>query len=74
MANFFAYLQSLTLPRGTDLALWWIGVLGVSAILKMTDPKDVLVPLVSGLIGFIGGRTASVTTTTTQPIPPAVTK
>ena len=53
------YLKTLNLPKGTDLALWWIGVLGVSAILRMADPKDVLVPLVSGLIGFIGGRTSA---------------
>lgn len=50
------WLKSLSLPKGTDLALWWIGVLGVAAIFGMTEAKDVVLTLGGGLVGYIGGR------------------
>lgn len=55
----FDFLNKLSLPIGTDLALWWIGALGVCATLRMNDPKDVLIPIIAGLTGYIGGRISS---------------
>lgn len=56
MSKLFEWLSSFALPKGTDLALWWIGVLGVAAIFKMSDPEKVILTLGGGLVGFLGGR------------------
>jgi len=50
------WVSGLTIPKGTDLALWWIGILGLTAILVMADPKDIVVALGSGLVGYLGGQ------------------
>ena len=65
--NFWDYLNSLNLPKGTDLALWWIGALGIAAVIRMNEPKDVLIPIVAGLTGFIGGRVSSPKSEMVQP-------
>jgi|GEM_PF-4004236 len=51
------WLKSLTLPKGSDLALWWIGVIALAAAVHPIDTqsKDVVLALGSGLTGFLSG-------------------
>ncbi|MFA5378187.1 MAG: hypothetical protein WC455_20710 [Dehalococcoidia bacterium] len=50
------WLNNLALPKGTDLALWWIGTLGLTAIMVMADPKEVILTLGGGLVGYLSGQ------------------
>lgn len=54
------WLKSLELPKGSDLALWWIGVIALSAAVHPVDPasKDIVLALGSGLTGFLTGYKA----------------
>lgn len=51
------WLKSLELPKGSDLALWWIGVITLAAAVHPVDPqsKDIVLALGSGLTGFLSG-------------------
>jgi hypothetical protein len=51
------WLRNLSLPKGSDLALWLIGVIALASVLKPIDPqsKDVVLALGAGLTGFLSG-------------------
>ena len=55
----FEWLKTLELPKGSDLALWWIGVIAIAAIYKIPDPTVVVGNLASGLIGYLGGKNSA---------------
>jgi hypothetical protein len=51
------WIKNLALPKGTDLALWWIGLLSFTALVATppTTSEKIVLALGGALGGFIGG-------------------
>lgn len=53
----FEWLKTLQLPKGSDLAIWWIGLTCFVAIVThMEGAKDVVLALGGGMVGFLTGH------------------
>ena len=51
------FFKTLSLPKGSDLALWWIGWICVVAIgTKVEGAKDIVLALGGGMVGYLTGR------------------
>lgn len=45
------------LPKGTDLALWWIGwICAIALLMNNPGAKDIVLALGGGMVGFLTGR------------------
>jgi hypothetical protein len=61
------FLSNLCLPKGSDLALWWLGVICVAALaLKIDGAKEIALALGGGMVGYLTGK--SVTENGSEPV------